>query len=67
MVSHLMLIFLRIIFCLLYFARHFSIGAGDIKASVAGLRFILSSAAKHDVDGATLGDELQQLGLPKGR
>ena len=38
-----------------------------MKASIAGLRFILSSAAKHDVDGTTLSDELQQLGLPKGK
>jgi len=40
---------------------------GDIKASIAGLRFILTSAAKHDVDASTLSDELQQLGLPKGK
>ncbi|CAK8698499.1 COMM domain-containing protein 4-like [Clavelina lepadiformis] len=38
---------------------------GDIKASIAGLQFILSSAAKHDVEGDTLSSELQQLGLPK--
>uniref|UniRef100_A0A3B1ITH5 COMM domain containing 4 n=1 Tax=Astyanax mexicanus TaxID=7994 RepID=A0A3B1ITH5_ASTMX len=39
--------------------------SGDIKASVAVLSFILSSAAKHDVDGESLSSELQQLGLPK--
>lgn len=39
---------------------------GDIKASVAVLSFILSSAAKHDVDSESLSSELQQLGLPKG-
>lgn len=39
---------------------------GDIKASVAVLTFILSSAAKHDVDSESLSSELQQLGLPKG-
>uniref|UniRef100_A0A3B4C783 COMM domain-containing protein n=1 Tax=Pygocentrus nattereri TaxID=42514 RepID=A0A3B4C783_PYGNA len=39
--------------------------SGDIKASVAVLNFILSSAAKHDVDGESLSSELQQLGLPK--
>nr|CAB3232813.1 COMM domain-containing protein 4-like [Phallusia mammillata] len=38
---------------------------GDIKASVAGLEFIISSSAKHEVDGETLSNELQQLGLPK--
>uniref|UniRef100_A0A8C7JYH9 COMM domain containing 4 n=1 Tax=Oncorhynchus kisutch TaxID=8019 RepID=A0A8C7JYH9_ONCKI len=38
---------------------------GDIKASVAVLTFILSSAAKHDVDSESLSSELQQLGLPK--
>lgn len=38
---------------------------GDAKASVAGIRFIISSAAKHDVDEETLSSELQQLGLPK--
>ncbi|XP_077452963.1 COMM domain-containing protein 4 [Stigmatopora argus] len=39
--------------------------SGDIKASVAVLNFILSSAAKHDVDSESLSSELQQLGLPK--
>ena len=38
----------------------------DIKASVAAIAFILSSAAKHSVDGSSLDNELQQLGLPKG-
>lgn len=38
---------------------------GDIKASIAVLSFILSSAAKHNVDGESLSSELQQLGLPK--
>ena len=38
----------------------------DIKASIAALSFILSSAAKHSVDGDSLDNELQQLGLPKG-
>lgn len=40
--------------------------SGDIKASVAVLSFILSSAAKHNVDSESLSSELQQLGLPKG-
>ena len=39
----------------------------DIKASVAAIAFILSSAAKHSVDGSSLDNELQQLGLPKGK
>ena len=38
----------------------------DIKASIAALSFILSSAAKHSVDGDSLNNEMQQLGLPKG-
>lgn len=38
---------------------------GDIKASVSGLEFIITSAAKHGVSGETLSNELQQLGLPK--
>ncbi|XP_045442634.1 COMM domain-containing protein 4 isoform X5 [Pipistrellus kuhlii] len=38
---------------------------GDVKATVAVLSFILSSAAKHSVDGESLSSELQQLGLPK--
>jgi len=38
----------------------------DVKASLAALSFILSSAAKHSVDGESLDNELQQLGLPKG-
>ena len=39
----------------------------DVKASVAAIAFILSSAAKHSVDGSSLDNELQQLGLPKGK
>lgn len=37
----------------------------DIKASIAALSFILSSAAKYNVDGDSLSNELQQLGLPR--
>uniref|UniRef100_A0A8C4NG51 COMM domain containing 4 n=1 Tax=Eptatretus burgeri TaxID=7764 RepID=A0A8C4NG51_EPTBU len=39
--------------------------AGDIKATIAVLEFIISSAAKYSVDGQSLSSELQQLGLPK--
>eukprot|EP01103_Thecamoeba_quadrilineata_P009023 TRINITY_DN18729_c0_g1_i2.p1 TRINITY_DN18729_c0_g1~~TRINITY_DN18729_c0_g1_i2.p1 ORF type:complete len:203 (+),score=33.59 TRINITY_DN18729_c0_g1_i2:78-611(+) len=39
--------------------------ASDIKASIAAIIFILTNAAKYDVDDATLTNELQQLGLPK--
>ncbi|XP_050398696.1 COMM domain-containing protein 4 [Patella vulgata] len=39
--------------------------SGDVKASIAVLSFILTSAAKYNVDGETLSNELQQLGLPK--
>ncbi|EHH25359.1 COMM domain-containing protein 4, partial [Macaca mulatta] len=39
--------------------------SSDMKATVAVLSFILSSAAKHSVDGESLASELQQLGLPK--
>ncbi|XP_078189952.1 COMM domain-containing protein 4-like isoform X2 [Callithrix jacchus] len=39
--------------------------SGDVKATVAVLSFIFSSAAKHSVDGESLSSELQQLGLPK--
>ena len=38
----------------------------DKKASIAALSFVFSSAAKHSVDGDSLDNELQQLGLPKG-
>ncbi|XP_067837214.1 COMM domain-containing protein 4 [Heptranchias perlo] len=37
----------------------------DIKATIAVLNFVLSSAAKYGVDGESLSSELQQLGLPK--
>ncbi|XP_074641085.1 COMM domain-containing protein 4-like [Tubulanus polymorphus] len=37
----------------------------DIKASIACLELILSNATKYSVDGETLSNELQQLGLPK--
>lgn len=46
---------------------YFFLESGDIKASIAVLSFILSSAAKHDVDSESLSSELQQLGLPKGK
>ncbi|KAM5172640.1 COMM domain-containing protein 4 [Mantella aurantiaca] len=39
--------------------------SGDIKATVAVLCFILSSAAKHSVSSENLSSELQQLGLPR--
>uniref|UniRef100_U3IXF6 COMM domain containing 4 n=1 Tax=Anas platyrhynchos platyrhynchos TaxID=8840 RepID=U3IXF6_ANAPP len=39
--------------------------SGDVKATIAVLDFIFSSAAKHNVDGESLSSELQQLGLPK--
>uniref|UniRef100_A0A8I5MWE2 Uncharacterized protein n=1 Tax=Papio anubis TaxID=9555 RepID=A0A8I5MWE2_PAPAN len=40
--------------------------SGNVKATVAVLSFVLSSAAKHSVDGGCLFSELQQLRLPKG-
>ena len=43
-----------------------SVDAGDVKAALAVLSFILSSAARYNVESAPLSDELQQLGLPKG-
>ncbi|XP_007907665.1 COMM domain-containing protein 4 isoform X1 [Callorhinchus milii] len=39
--------------------------SSDVKATIAVLSFILSSAAKYSVDGESLSSELQQLGLPK--
>lgn len=51
----------ELIMTLIYVAE-----SGDIKASVAVLGFIFSSAAKYDVDSESLSSELQQLGLPKG-
>lgn len=42
-----------------------SLESGDVKATIAVLSFILSSAAKHSVDSDSLSSELQQLGLPK--
>ncbi|XP_068814650.1 COMM domain-containing protein 4 isoform X1 [Struthio camelus] len=39
--------------------------SGDVKATIAVLSFILTSAAKHSVDSESLSSELQQLGLPK--
>ncbi|XP_074925620.1 LOW QUALITY PROTEIN: COMM domain-containing protein 4 [Chelonoidis abingdonii] len=39
--------------------------SGDVKATIAVLSFILSSAAKHSVDSDSLSNELQQLGLRK--
>ncbi|KAG1678120.1 COMM domain-containing protein 4 [Nymphon striatum] len=39
--------------------------SGDVKACIAALSFILSSAAKYNIEDETLSNELQQLGLPK--
>ncbi|NXP66657.1 COMD4 protein, partial [Chloropsis cyanopogon] len=39
--------------------------SGDVKATIAVLGFILSSAAKRSIDSESLSRELQQLGLPK--
>ncbi len=52
-------------FCQLVFINNF-VEESDVKAAIAALTFILSSAAKHSVDGSSLDNELQQLGLPKG-
>jgi len=38
-----------------------------VKASIAVISFILSNATKYSVDAESLCNELQQLGLPKGR
>ena len=37
----------------------------DIKAAIAALNFIFASSARQNVDGETVSNELQQLGLPK--
>ncbi|NXT16845.1 COMD4 protein, partial [Prunella fulvescens] len=50
---------------LLHSPSFLSAESGDVKATIAVLSFILSSAAKHNVDSESLSSELQQLGLPK--
>ena len=47
-------------------SSHFILDAGDVKASIAVLSFVLRSAGKYNVEGDSLSNELQQLGLPKG-
>jgi hypothetical protein len=42
-------------------------GEGEIKASVAAVRFIFMNATRFDVAANILARELQQLGLPKGK
>ncbi|KAG0555873.1 hypothetical protein KC19_11G009900 [Ceratodon purpureus] len=42
-----------------------SLGVSDAKACIAALHFMVSNAAKFDVEDSTLSRELQQLGLPK--
>jgi len=42
------------------------VDASDVKAMVAALTYILSNAAKYDLDLETLFMELQQMGMPKG-
>lgn len=36
-----------------------------LKACISGLNFILTNAAKHDVESSVLITEIQQLGLPR--
>ena len=38
----------------------------DVRASLAALQFIISSAARFDCDETVLATELAQLGMPKG-
>uniref|UniRef100_A0A7S1UFS0 COMM domain-containing protein n=1 Tax=Phaeomonas parva TaxID=124430 RepID=A0A7S1UFS0_9STRA len=40
-------------------------GASDLKGALAALDFIITSAAKYNVEDSTLLQEVQQLGLPK--
>ncbi len=40
-------------------------GLSDIKGAVAAAHYMISNAAKHDVDEQSLVQEIQQLGLPK--
>mmetsp|Transcript_15742 Transcript_15742/g.26274 ORF Transcript_15742/g.26274 Transcript_15742/m.26274 type:complete len:211 (+) Transcript_15742:75-707(+) len=40
-------------------------GLADLKGSIAAVHFIVANAAKHDLDEASLVQEIQQLGLPK--
>jgi hypothetical protein len=40
-------------------------GLSDLKGSVAAIHFMVSNAAKFDVDEQSLVQEIQQLGLPK--
>jgi len=42
-----------------------SLSESALKACISGLNFILTNAAKHDVDAGVLITEIQQLGLPK--
>lgn len=64
---HCLFIFYAISLATLSILSLFFSESGDVKASIAVLSFILSSAAKHDVDSESLSSELQQLGLPKGK
>lgn len=38
-----------------------------MKAAIAALNFILTSSSKYNTDDLILSNELQQLGLPKGK
>jgi hypothetical protein len=40
-------------------------GILDIKGAIAAVHFIITNAAKHDLDELSLVQEIQQLGLPK--
>jgi COMM domain containing 4 len=40
-------------------------GVSDLKGAIAAVNFIVFNAAKHDLDDASLIQEIQQLGLPK--
>jgi len=47
------------------FVQDAKLSTSDIRALLAALQFIISNAAKYDVDDTVLGNELAQLGMPK--
>lgn len=40
-------------------------GTSDMKGAIAAVHFMITNAAKHDLDEQSLVQEIQQLGLPK--
>nr|CAG4652295.1 EOG090X0HLW [Triops cancriformis] len=54
-----------LVFLFVVCITEYSTGEKDLQATIAAVKFVLNSAARHVTDEEVLNHELQQLGLPK--